>query len=161
MNDSMSLGIHRLWKDSFVSHLLPRLPPSHHQNVSRPSSSNPAATTAAPFRCLDVAGGTGDIALRLLDRAREKYGNREIEVEVVDLNEGMLNEGRKRVAKTIYYNSVYMAMRQNMRANNTSTTNIFHPRKRSASPFPHRGQLYRSVHDRVRNQELQQHPRSP
>lgn len=52
-----------------------------------------------------MAGGTGDIALRLLDRAREKYGNREIEVEVVDLNEGMLNEGRKRVAKTIYYNS--------------------------------------------------------
>jgi 2-methoxy-6-polyprenyl-1,4-benzoquinol methylase len=54
---------------------------------------------------LDVAGGTGDIALRILDRAREKFGNREIEVEIVDLNEGMLDEGRKRVAKTLYYNS--------------------------------------------------------
>ena len=112
MNDSMSLGIHRLWKDSFVSHLLPRLPPSHHQNISRPKASDPSATTTAPFRCLDVAGGTGDIALRLLDRAREKYGNREIEVEVVDLNEGMLNEGRKRVAKTIYYNSEQALVRE-------------------------------------------------
>ncbi len=57
------------------------------------------------FKCLDVAGGTGDIALRILDRAREKYGNRDVRVEIVDLNEGMLHEGRKRVAKTMYYNS--------------------------------------------------------
>ena len=98
MNDSMSLGIHRLWKDSFVSSMLPRLPASLH-DPSGSSSSRP------PFKCLDVAGGTGDIALRLLDRAREKYACRDIEVEVVDLNEGMLNEGRKRIAKTLYYNS--------------------------------------------------------
>nr|ODN82612.1 ubiquinone biosynthesis methyltransferase [Cryptococcus depauperatus CBS 7841] len=87
MNDSMSLGIHRLWKDSFVSTLVPldkRLP---------------------SFKCLDVAGGTGDIALRILDRAREKFACRDIEVEIVDLNNGMLDEGRKRVAKTLYYNT--------------------------------------------------------
>jgi 2-methoxy-6-polyprenyl-1,4-benzoquinol methylase len=98
MNDSMSLGIHRLWKDSFVTSLLPRLPPSRHQDTTTPEST---------FRCLDVAGGTGDIALRILDRAREKFGSRAIEVEVVDLNQGMLDEGRKRVAKTMYYNSEY------------------------------------------------------
>jgi len=100
MNDSMSLGIHRLWKDAFISALVPRLPPSIHPNQgssAASSSLNPA------FRCLDVAGGTGDIALRILDRAREKYGNRDVQVEIVDLTEGMLMEGRKRVAKTIYY----------------------------------------------------------
>ena len=101
MNDSMSLGVHRLWKDSFVKALFPRLPPSKHQ-----ASSSSSPTTWDPtFRCLDVAGGTGDIALRLLDRAREQYGNRDVAVEIVDLNEGMLDEGRKRVAKTMYYNS--------------------------------------------------------
>ncbi|OCF43140.1 ubiquinone biosynthesis methyltransferase [Kwoniella heveanensis CBS 569] len=106
MNDSMSLGIHRLWKDSFVSTLLPKLPPSYHTN-SRGDLSATAATAQViePFKCLDVAGGTGDIALRILDRAREKFGSRDIEVEIVDLNQGMLNEGRKRVAKTLYYNT--------------------------------------------------------
>ncbi|ORY32553.1 ubiquinone biosynthesis methyltransferase [Naematelia encephala] len=100
MNDSMSLGIHRLWKDSFVSSVLPRLPASLHQNPNSPTT-----TPRAPFKCLDVAGGTGDIALRILDRAREKFACRDIEVEIVDLNQGMLDEGRKRVAKTLYYNT--------------------------------------------------------
>ena len=97
----MSLGIHRLWKDSFVSSVLPRLPPSYHQN---PTSTSDRAVNE-PFKCLDVAGGTGDIALRILDRAREKYSNRDVQVEIVDLNMEMLDEGRKRVAKTLYYNS--------------------------------------------------------
>lgn len=101
MNDTMSLGIHRLWKDSFVSSMLPRLPASRHTNPNSPRdhAANPT------FKCLDVAGGTGDIALRILDRAREKFGSRDIEVEIVDLNQEMLDEGRKRVAKTLYYNS--------------------------------------------------------
>lgn len=59
------------------------------------------------YKILDVAGGTGDIALKMLDRAREKYGNREVQVEVVDLNEGMLREGQRRCMKTVYYNSAY------------------------------------------------------
>lgn len=100
MNDTMSLGIHRLWKDSFVSSLLPRLPASLHQNPSTIGSNS-----RPPFKCLDVAGGTGDIALRILDRAKDKFACRDIEVEVVDLNQGMLDEGKKRVAKTLYYNS--------------------------------------------------------
>lgn len=108
MNDTMSAGIHRLWKDDFVASVLPRLPPSVHRNPVRADGTQapdhePAAP--APFKVLDVAGGTGDIALRLLDRAREKFGSRDIEVEVVDLTEGMLHEGRKRVAQGIYYNS--------------------------------------------------------
>lgn len=108
MNDGMSLGVHRLWKDNFVSSMLPRLPPSYHQHPepANPSSARPANPK---FKCLDVAGGTGDIALRILDRAREKFASRDVEVEIVDLNQGMLDEGRKRVAKTLYYNSAFMA----------------------------------------------------
>jgi 2-methoxy-6-polyprenyl-1,4-benzoquinol methylase len=85
MNDAMSLGVHRLWKDSFVSLL-------------RPGSNG-------PLRCIDVAGGTGDIALRILDHARETYGDRETRVDVVDINGEMLKEGHTRFKKTMYHNS--------------------------------------------------------
>jgi 2-methoxy-6-polyprenyl-1,4-benzoquinol methylase len=85
MNDAMSLGVHRLWKDSFISHL-------------RPGSEG-------PVRCIDVAGGTGDIALRILDHAREAYGDRETRVDIVDINREMLKEGCKRFKKTMYHNS--------------------------------------------------------
>ena len=46
MNDVMSAGVHRLWKDHFVNKI----------NPSR------------DMKLLDVAGGTGDIAFRFLDR---------------------------------------------------------------------------------------------
>ncbi len=85
MNDAMSLGVHRLWKDSLVSLL-------------RPGS-------RGPVRCIDVAGGTGDIALRILDYARETHGDRETRVDVVDINGEMLREGSKRFKKTMYHNS--------------------------------------------------------
>lgn len=83
MNDAMSLGVHRLWKDDYVSLL-------------RPGSKG-------PMKCIDVAGGTGDIALRILDWSREKYGERGTSVDVVDINGGMLAEGQKRFAKTMYH----------------------------------------------------------
>jgi 2-methoxy-6-polyprenyl-1,4-benzoquinol methylase len=57
------------------------------------------------LRCIDVAGGTGDIALRILDHAREKYADRETTVEVVDINGQMLKEGFRRFKKTMYHNS--------------------------------------------------------
>ncbi|KDN41877.1 hypothetical protein K437DRAFT_258100 [Tilletiaria anomala UBC 951] len=82
MNDAMSLGIHRLWKDAFVSRILdPR----------------------GGISVLDVAGGTGDIAMRILDHARNTYGDRTINVKVLDINENMLNEGMKRLRKTMYW----------------------------------------------------------
>jgi len=86
MNDAMSLGVHRFWKDSFVSLL-------------RPGSKG-------PVRCIDVAGGTGDIALRILDYVRETHADRETRVDVVDINGEMLKEGFKRFKKTMYHNSV-------------------------------------------------------
>ncbi|KAI0270997.1 UbiE/COQ5 methyltransferase [Russula aff. rugulosa BPL654] len=76
MNDAMSLGVHRLWKDSFISLL-------------RPGSKG-------PIRCIDVAGGTGDIALRILDHARETHGDRETRVDI---------EGQMRFKKTMYHNT--------------------------------------------------------
>ncbi|KAJ7505411.1 ubiquinone menaquinone biosynthesis methyltransferase UbiE [Mycena galericulata] len=85
MNDASSLGVHRLWKDTLISTLRPG--------------------RKGPLRCIDVAGGTGDIALRILDHAREKYADRETTVEVVDINGQMLKEGFTRFKKTMYHNT--------------------------------------------------------
>lgn len=71
MNDAMSLGLHRLWKDAMLDWLAPR----------------------PDMRALDVAGGTGDIAFRLLDRVKGRAS-----VTVLDLTEAMLVEGRRRAA---------------------------------------------------------------
>jgi demethylmenaquinone methyltransferase/2-methoxy-6-polyprenyl-1,4-benzoquinol methylase len=69
MNDLMSGGIHRLWKDAMVEWLNPQ--PGR--------------------RVVDVAGGTGDIAFRIAGLARERGG--EAEIVVCDINEEMLGEG--------------------------------------------------------------------
>ncbi|KAA1469754.1 UbiE/COQ5 methyltransferase [Dentipellis sp. KUC8613] len=92
MNDAMSMGVHRLWKDDFVKLL-------------RPGSKG-------PIRCIDVAGGTGDIALRMLDSAREKYADRETSVDVVDINGEMLKEGYKRFKKTMYHNTPQISFQE-------------------------------------------------
>jgi len=68
MNDLMSAGVHRLWKDAMMDWLAPR-----------PGQ-----------RLIDVAGGTGDIAFRFLTRAPGASA------VVVDLTEPMLIEGRAR-----------------------------------------------------------------
>ncbi|KAG0143715.1 hypothetical protein CROQUDRAFT_660902 [Cronartium quercuum f. sp. fusiforme G11] len=81
MNDAMSLGIHRLWKDHFVKSLNPH----------------------GRLDCLDVAGGTADIALRILDHARLVHSNRETRVTILDINPEMLTEGQKKVNRSMYY----------------------------------------------------------
>src|ERR1051326_9539835 len=68
MNDLMSGGIHRLWKDAMVEWLNPR----------------------PGMRVLDVAGGTGDIAFRIAELARARGG--EAEISVCDINFDMLTE---------------------------------------------------------------------
>jgi len=66
MNDLMSGGMHRLWKDRFVNRVKPR-----------PGE-----------RILDMAGGTGDIAFRMARRGAE--------VTVSDINPAMLDVGKER-----------------------------------------------------------------
>ena len=68
MNDLMSVGVHRIWKNAMMDWLAPR----------------------DGQQLLDVAGGTGDIAFRFLDRAPRAS------VTVCDMTESMLVEGRKR-----------------------------------------------------------------
>lgn len=88
MNDAMSMGVHRIWKDNFVEGLNPG-----------------KAKVGKVTRCIDVAGGTGDIALRILDYAREKKADRDLVVDLVDINPEMLKEGEKRFRKTMYHGS--------------------------------------------------------
>ena len=75
MNDLMSGGVHRIWKDAMVEWLNPQ----------------------PGWRVLDVAGGTGDIAFRIAEMARARGG--EAEVTVCDINADMLGEGVRRAAR--------------------------------------------------------------
>lgn len=74
MNDLMSGGLHRLWKDAMVAWLNP---------PKRPG-----------FAVLDVAGGTGDIAFRIVEASR-----RNAHATVLDINASMLEVGRDRAVK--------------------------------------------------------------
>ena len=89
MNDLMSLGIHRLWKDHFVRSL-------------NPGSTNEAGEPARGWNILDIAGGTGDIAFRMLDHATAINKDTKTRVTVSDINPEMLAEGRKRSLQTPY-----------------------------------------------------------
>jgi demethylmenaquinone methyltransferase/2-methoxy-6-polyprenyl-1,4-benzoquinol methylase len=71
MNDLMSAGLHRVWKDVLIGML-------------RPSRTR-------PHRHLDVAGGTGDVAFRVLEA-----GGPLTDVTVLDINGDMLAVGRER-----------------------------------------------------------------
>ena len=75
MNDLMSGGLHRAWKDALVTAV------------------NPPRSDRA-FSLLDLAGGTGDIALRVVEAGGA--GTRAI---VCDINEEMMSVGRERVAE--------------------------------------------------------------
>ena len=68
MNDVMSVGIHRIWKEAMMDWLAPR----------------------AGQKLLDVAGGTGDISFKFLDRAGSGHAT------VCDITESMLVAGKQR-----------------------------------------------------------------
>lgn len=94
MNDLMSLGIHRLWKDYFVRNLNPG------RNPLTSSSSSEQG-----WNILDIAGGTGDIAFRMLDHASTINNDAHTKVTVADINPDMLAEGKKRALSTPYARS--------------------------------------------------------
>jgi demethylmenaquinone methyltransferase / 2-methoxy-6-polyprenyl-1,4-benzoquinol methylase len=75
MNDLMSGGLHRLWKDDLIAWLAP------------PKS-------ARPFDLIDVAGGTGDVPLRFL-----RAGGAGCRAVLVDISPQMVAVGRRRLAE--------------------------------------------------------------
>jgi 2-methoxy-6-polyprenyl-1,4-benzoquinol methylase len=103
MNDFMSLGIHRLWKDHFVRSIDPGINPL----VFQPEQPSTTASSSSPMglSILDVAGGTGDIAFRMLDYCSKIHNDLSTRVTVADINPEMLAEGRKRSLQTPYSRS--------------------------------------------------------
>lgn len=81
MNDAMSFGIHRIWKDIFME----RLSPTHGTKL------------------LDMAGGTGDIAFRYLkyleNNSRNSVDEKISHVTISDINQHMLDVGKIRAEK--------------------------------------------------------------
>jgi demethylmenaquinone methyltransferase / 2-methoxy-6-polyprenyl-1,4-benzoquinol methylase len=75
MNDLMSFGLHRLWKDDLVAMLNP-------------------PRSARAFEVLDLAGGTGDIAMRIA-----RAGGSGVRVTIADISPAMLGEGRRRIGR--------------------------------------------------------------
>ena len=75
MNDLMSAGLHRAWKSALVTAVNP---PRNDRD----------------FRLLDVAGGTGDIAFRVIEA-----GGAGTHATILDINSGMLEVGRERAEK--------------------------------------------------------------
>lgn len=94
MNDAMSFGVHRLWKNEFVR----TLGPTHGSRV------------------LDLAGGTGDVSFRMLDAMKASkeaafalYGITSVapsEVILSDINPAMLGVGKERAAQQGYLESL-------------------------------------------------------
>lgn len=85
MNDAMSMGIHRVWKDIFME----RLGPMHGTKL------------------LDMAGGTGDITFRYLKYLQNtpiRDPSKMSHVTVSDINENMLEVGKKRAEALNYTN---------------------------------------------------------
>ncbi|HXW50270.1 MAG TPA: bifunctional demethylmenaquinone methyltransferase/2-methoxy-6-polyprenyl-1,4-benzoquinol methylase UbiE [Xanthobacteraceae bacterium] len=73
MNDLMSFGLHRVWKNALVTAL--------------------NAPKQTPFAVLDIAGGTGDVAFRIVES-----GGPQTHATVCDINADMLEVGRERAA---------------------------------------------------------------
>jgi len=73
MNDLMSFGLHRAWKDALVTAVNP--------------------PKIRPFALIDIAGGTGDVGARVVEAGGE--GTRAV---VCDINADMLAVGRERAA---------------------------------------------------------------
>jgi len=82
MNDFMSAGIHRIWKNEMIKEI----------NFKNKSSE---------YNIIDVAGGTGDISFRIAELSK-KSGVKSL-IKVVDINKEMLSIGVKRAIDNNYF----------------------------------------------------------
>ncbi|KAG0290053.1 2-hexaprenyl-6-methoxy-1,4-benzoquinone methyltransferase [Linnemannia gamsii] len=105
MNDVMSGGVHRLWKDHFMRTLAP----------------------TPGTKLLDVAGGTGDIAMRFLDYCKETHGDSSAQVTVFDINPNMLEVGKERFTKTPYHNSTSNASKVSVHSSGYEENRVLKP----------------------------------
>ena len=87
MNDLMSGGLHRAWKEALVTAVNPPRQKAVHGRLNQKSPQE--------FAVLDLAGGTGDVAFRIADK-----GGPGTHVTVADINADMLAVGRGRAAKS-------------------------------------------------------------
>jgi demethylmenaquinone methyltransferase/2-methoxy-6-polyprenyl-1,4-benzoquinol methylase len=81
MNDVMSLGVHRLWKQHFVNKI-----------------------TNFNSKILDMAGGTGDISMRIIRKALMREQN--VEIVICDINYDMLHLAKDRAIDLNYFNHI-------------------------------------------------------
>ena len=103
MNDFMSGGLHRYWKDELLT--MTGVGP-----ITTALRSSGRMGSGQDFSILDVAGGTGDVAFRFLEAAgcperSKSSGKDEISVTVCDINPDMLRVGERR-ARDRYGNDV-------------------------------------------------------
>jgi len=100
MNDAMSLGVHRLWKDEFVKSIGPLKP-------RKIIDEKGVLVQTEPLKCLDVAGGTGDISFRILDKASQDSPEvLSVNITVSDINADMLTVGKKRAVERGSYHDL-------------------------------------------------------
>lgn len=94
MNDLMSVGVHRLWKNQFIADL-------------------GLLYCGSQVKFLDVAGGTGDIAFRLVEKIKAEAEGLEAKkdpahVTVLDINSAMLAVGKQRAQQYGYANMTWV-----------------------------------------------------
>jgi demethylmenaquinone methyltransferase/2-methoxy-6-polyprenyl-1,4-benzoquinol methylase len=96
MNDLMSGGLHRAWKEALVTAVNPpRQQKAVHGRLDAKPVRGRRGESARPFAVLDLAGGTGDVAFRIADRSGPGT-----HITVADINAEMLAVGRERAQKS-------------------------------------------------------------
>jgi 2-methoxy-6-polyprenyl-1,4-benzoquinol methylase len=91
MNDAMSLGVHRIWKNEFVNSIGLLKPNVIYQN---------GKSYEDRMKIIDMAGGTGDISFKILERAKyfskKYYTIMPVHITVSDINKDMLEVGKQK-----------------------------------------------------------------
>ena len=96
MNDAMSIGVHRVWKNYFIQ----QIGPIKKRRVL--NEKNQFTDELLPLKVLDVAGGTGDISFKILQKSKDDNPHSQdlaVDITVSDINADMLEVGKKRAVE--------------------------------------------------------------